>query len=103
MGYVALLEERGRERKRGLERGMATTNSKMELYKARHNRGNGLGSREARSKLKTAQSRNDREAVLMSRRRIPLSEIRDEEPRKNSGESRAALGCLLKPLVKQRP
>ena len=65
-----------------------TSNPKMALYKARSSRAGGLGGREARAKLRTAESRGARDALLMERRRIPLNELQeeDETARRKAGE-----------------
>ena len=58
--------------------------SKRELYKAK-SRGR-LGSRDARARLKAQESKSGREALLSSKRRIPLSSIQEEEPSRKKGE-----------------
>ena len=58
--------------------------SKRELYKAK-SRSGGLGSRDARARLKVQESKSGREALLSSKRRLPLSAIQ-EEPAKKKGE-----------------
>ena len=55
-------------------------NSNRELYKFKSR--NGLGSRETRARLKTQESKNSRDALLFSKRRIPLSSVQEEPPKK---------------------
>lgn len=55
-------------------------NSTRELYKVKSR--NGLGLRDARVKLKTQESKSGREALLLSKRRIPLSTLQEEQPKK---------------------
>ena len=50
--------------------------SKRGLYKQRSR--NGLGSRESRARLKEKESKSSRDALLLSKRRIPLSAVQEE-------------------------
>lgn len=60
--------------------------SKRDLYKQRSR--NGLGSRESRARLKEKESKSGRDALLLSKRRIPLSAVQEEnqKEKKEKGE-----------------
>lgn len=60
----------------------SSSNGRISCHKARSTRG---GGREARAKAKAEESRSAREALLLERRRIPLSEIQEEPENKKKG------------------
>ena len=57
--------------------------SKRDLYKQRSR--NGLATRESRARLKERESKSGREALLLAKRRIPLSALQEETKRKAAG------------------
>ena len=62
------------------------TNSRINSHKSKSgSRGRGLGTREARARVKAAESKSARDALLLERRRIPLSEIQEQPKKRGEG------------------
>ncbi|CAI8038843.1 Disks large-associated protein 5 [Geodia barretti] len=62
------------------------TNSRINSHKSKSgSRGRGLGTREARARVKAAESKSARDALLLERRRIPLSEIQEQPKKRDEG------------------
>ena len=64
------------------------SSTRISSHKSKSSRGAGLATREVRARVKAADSKSARDALLLEKRRIPLSEVQEEQPKKKKGEDR---------------